>query len=299
MMYHLPVMPEESVKLLNIVPGGTYVDVTFGGGGHSVKILEQLEQGRLIAFDQDPDAAKNRINDARFMFINQNFRYLENYLGFYQCIPVDGIFADLGVSSYQIDEPTRGFSYMFPDETLDMRMNSGSRMMASDILNGYTEQDLATVMFKYGELPFSRKLARAVVSRRSEQRLKKVSDLTDLIDRFVGPGKKFSIYSRVFQALRIEVNEEIKVLEELLEQALRVLKPGGRIVVISYHSLEDRLVKNFLRSGKSDGIIEKDFYGNKKLVFRVLTSKPITAAPHEIDSNPRARSAKLRAAEKL
>lgn len=298
-MYHLPVMPHKSVEFLNVVPEGTYVDATFGGGGHSKLILEKLGQGKLIAFDQDADAAKNLIDDQRFMFINQNFRFLENFLGFFQCIPVDGIFADLGVSSYQIDQPEKGFSYLHPDAHLDMRMNTGNKAKASDILNAYSENDLAEIFFKYGELPFSRKLAHAIAAKRVNGKIQKVSDLTELVDKFVSQGRKFSIYSRVFQALRIEVNEEMKALEEMLQQALKVLKPDGRLVVISYHSLEDRLVKNFMRSGRADGIIEKDFYGNKKNVFRVLTAKPLVASEEEIALNPRARSAKLRAAAKI
>lgn len=298
-MYHLPVMPLESVEFLNIVPGGIYVDVTFGGGGHSKLILEKLGNGKLIAFDQDADAAKNVISDERFMFINQNFRYLENYLGFYQSIPVDGIFADLGVSSYQIDQPEKGFSYMHPDEHLDMRMNVGNKKKASDVLNTYSESALADLFFKYGELPFSRKLAHAIALKRLNGKIQKVSHLIEVVDKFVSQGKKFGIYSRVFQALRIEVNEEMKALEELLNQALKVLKPEGRLVIISYHSLEDRLVKNFMRSGRTDGVIEKDFYGNRKNVFRVLTSKPLVASEEEVASNPRARSAKLRAAVKI
>jgi 16S rRNA (cytosine1402-N4)-methyltransferase len=298
-MYHKPVLPNASVEFLHIKPDGLYVDVTFGGGGHSKLILEKLTTGRLIAFDQDADAMQNIISDDRLLFINQNFRYLENFLGFYQALPVDGIFADLGISSYQIDKPEKGFSYMFPEEKLDMRMNKQAKKTASQILNTYDTFTLAEMFFKYGELPFSRKLASQIEKTRLEKKFETIADLLQVIDKFVVSHKKYSIYSRVFQALRIEVNEEMEALEQLLLQGLTCLKPGGSFVVISYHSLEDRLVKNFFRSGRLDGIIEKDFYGNQKKAFKLVTNKPMVADLDEVAENPRARSAKLRAAIKL
>ncbi len=298
-MYHLPVMPFESIQHLNIVQGGTYVDATYGGGGHSKLILEKLDNGKLIAFDQDTDAISNVIDDPRLVFINKNFRFMANYLGFYKHIPVDGVFADLGVSSHQIDEPSKGFSYMHPHEALDMRMDTSSSLMAADILNTWDEGTLAQLFFKYAELPFSRKLATDIVKYRNNKFFEVAGDLLNVIDRFVRPDKRFGVYSRVFQALRIEVNDEMGALEQLLEQAYAVLKPGGRIVVISYHSIEDRIVKNFFRSGRTDGHIEKDFYGNRKEYFRIVTRKPIVASQEEINNNSRARSAKLRVAEKI
>jgi 16S rRNA (cytosine1402-N4)-methyltransferase len=298
-MYHTPVMPVESVEYLNIRPGGTYVDATYGGGGHSRLFLEELGQGRLIAFDQDEDARRNIIQDKRLMFVQQNFRHLENYLNFYQCAPVDGIFADLGISSFQIDEPEKGFSYMFPDEMADMRMSKSTIRTAADILNQYSESELSEIFFRYGDLPFSRKLAKAIVAKRLSERFSIIENLLDIIDNFCNPRNKFNVYSRVFQSLRIEVNDEMAALSEMLTQSLNVLKTGGRIVIISYHSLEDRLVKNFFRSGRIDGIIEKDFYGNIKQTFQILTKKPVLATDDEVSVNPRARSAKLRAAMKL
>jgi 16S rRNA (cytosine1402-N4)-methyltransferase len=298
-MYHTPVMPVESVEYLNIRPGGTYVDATYGGGGHSRLFLEKLGKGRLIVFDQDEDARKNIIQDERLLFVHQNFRHLENYLNFYQGTPVDGIFADLGISSFQIDEPSKGFSYMFPDEKADMRMSKSGNLTAADILNQYSENELADIFFRYGELPFSRKLAKSIVAKRQSGTFAVIDNLLEIINPFCNPRNKFSVYSRVFQALRIEVNDELTVLSEMLTQSLNILKTGGTIVIISYHSLEDRLVKNFFRSGRVDGVIEKDFYGNKKQTFNILTKKPVLATDDEVSENPRARSAKLRAAIKL
>lgn len=298
-MYHTPVMPVKSVEYLNIRPGGTYVDATYGGGGHSRLFLEKLGKGRLIVFDQDEDARKNIIQDERLLFIHQNFRHLENYLKFYQCTPVDGIFADLGISSFQIDEPSKGFSYMFPDEKADMRMSQSGKLTAADILNQYSENELADIFFRYGELPFSRKLAKSIVAKRQSGTFAVIDNLLEIMNPFCNPRNKFSVYSRVFQALRIEVNDELTVLSEMLTQSLNILKTGGTIVIISYHSLEDRLVKNFFRSGRVDGVIEKDFYGNKKQTFKILTKKPVLATDDEVSENPRARSAKLRAAIKL
>jgi 16S rRNA (cytosine1402-N4)-methyltransferase len=298
-MYHKPVMPVESVDLLNVVQGGTYVDATYGGGGHSGLILEKLGDGKLIAFDQDDDAKRNVIQDERLLFVNQNFRHLENFLTFYKSVPVDGVFADLGVSSHQIDTPGKGFSYMYPDEMLDMRMSGSDTTTAAEILNSYDESELSALFFKYGELPFSRKLSGAIVKKRQTEKISKISDLLTIVDRFTQPHKKYAVYSRVFQALRMEVNSETEALEALLKQAFNVLKSGGRLVVISYHSVEDRVVKNFMRSGSIDGVVEKDFYGNSNKVFRVLTPKPVVPSKEEIEANPRSRSAKLRAAIKI
>jgi 16S rRNA (cytosine1402-N4)-methyltransferase len=298
-MYHKPVMPVESVDLLNVVQGGTYVDATYGGGGHSGLILEKLGDGKLIAFDQDDDAKRNIIQDERLLFVNQNFRHLENFLTFYKSVPVDGVFADLGVSSHQIDTPGKGFSYMYPDEMLDMRMSGSDTTTAAEILNSYDESELSALFFKYGELPFSRKLSGAIVKKRQTEKISKISDLLTIVDRFTQPHKKYAVYSRVFQALRMEVNSETEALEALLKQAFNVLKSGGRLVVISYHSVEDRVVKNFMRSGSIDGVVEKDFYGNSNKVFRVLTPKPVVPSKEEIEANPRSRSAKLRAAIKI
>ncbi len=298
-MYHQPVLLKESIDLLSIVQEGTYVDATFGGGGHAKLMLERIGNGRVVAFDQDVDAKNNALRDERFTFIQNNFRFLENFLGFYKLIPVDGILADLGISSHQIDTPGRGFSYQFPDEPLDMRMNIAEKKTAAEILNTYPDELLATVFFKFGELLFSRKLAAAIVQKRANAKFSKVSDLTEVLDKFTSPFRKFSMYSKAFQALRIEVNQEMQALEEFLEQSLRVLKSGGRMVVISYHSLEDRMVKNFFRSGRTDGVVEKDFYGNSKKVFDIMTSKPLVPTEVEISANPRARSAKLRAAIKI
>ncbi len=298
-MYHLPVLLSESVNLLNIHPEGTYVDLTFGGGGHSREILTRLLSGKLVAFDQDDDAASNLIKDDRFTFIPQNFRYLSNFLGFYQLKPVDGILADLGVSSFQIDEPEKGFSHMHPDAELDMRMSRKGKRTAADILNTYSEKQLSQVFYNNSELQYSRKLSAAIVSIRNNKPFRKTADLTSIVDRFISPSSKYSNYSRVFQAIRIEVNEEITALKEMLSQTLEVLKPGGVLVIISYHSDEDRLVKNFMKTGNPEGVPEKDFYGRVTKYFEVLTRKPIIPSIDEIQMNNRARSAKLRAAKKL
>lgn len=299
-MYHIPVLAKESIDALSIFPDGIYVDATFGGGGHSQLILKHLsENGKLFAFDQDNDATANIIEDKRFNFIQQNFRFIYQYLHFYDTIPVDGIFADLGVSSHQIDKPERGFSYMHANEDLDMRMNKSQTKTASEILNTYTEEQLTDLFFNYAEINFARKLSNRILKFRINNQFKIVSNLTNIIDEFVSPQKKFSIYSRVFQALRIEVNDEIGALHEFLTQAYNSLKVGGRLVVISYHSVEDRIVKNFFKSGNISGIIEKDFYGNKKSFFEIITKKPIVASESEVEVNTRSRSAKLRAAIKL
>lgn len=299
-MYHIPVLADKSLEMLDVSPEGVYVDATYGGGGHSSLILNKLSsRGKLYAFDQDPDALKNIIDDTRLFFIQQNFRYVNQYLHFYDALPVDGVFADLGVSSYQLDEPTKGFSYLHPEESLDMRMNNTQGKTAADVLNTYSDENLAEMFFKYADLNFARKLAREILKFRIENRFSKICHLTQLVDKFVFPDKRYGIYSRIFQALRMEVNDEVGSLEEFLKQAYDSLKPGGRLVVISYHSVEDRMVKNFFRSGNVEGIIEKDFYGVSPKYFEILTKKPLIANEYEIKQNIRSRSAKLRAAIKL
>jgi 16S rRNA (cytosine1402-N4)-methyltransferase len=295
--YHDPVLLKESVDALNIKPDGIYVDVTFGGGGHSKEILKRLTTGKLFAFDRDPDAEANKIDDERFMLIRQNFSFLRNYLKLYKAVPVDGIMADLGVSSHQFDVAERGFSIRF-DAELDMRMDKLSPLTAGKILNTYEEAELKRVFKEYGELRNAGKIASLIVNKRAEEPVKTVEELKSLLRSCTVKPKENSFYAQVFQALRIEVNEELDSLKELLKQSEEILKTGGRLVVISYHSLEDRLVKNFMRTGKLEGELEKDFYGNPITPFITVTGKPIVPTEKEISRNNRARSAKLRIAEK-
>lgn len=300
--YHNPVLLTECLDGLNIHPGGVYVDVTFGGGGHSRAILERLgegQAGRLLAFDQDADARANAqaIGDSRLTFIPANFRHLQRYLRLYGVRQVDGILADLGISSHQIDTPERGFSTRF-DAELDMRMNQQAERSARDVVNTYTEEQLHRILGMYGEVTNARTLAAAIVAARSNRTLKTVNDLKSVLQRFAPRGKENKYFAQVFQAIRIEVNEELKVLEEFLTQVPEVLKPGGRLVIMSYHSLEDRLVKNFINKGKFYGEVEKDLFGNELKPLQAITRKPIEATDDEIGRNPRARSAKLRIAEK-
>lgn len=297
-IYHLPALLTESIAGLNLRPGGIYVDVTFGSGGHSRAILDQLTSGRLIAFDQDTDAAANAISDERFTLLNQNFRYLKNNLRYLGISAIDGLIADLGVSFHQFDEQERGFSFR-SDAALDMRMNRQATVKASDILRTYDEERLAAVFYKYGELTNSRKLAAAIVRARSTKEVKTVSDLTSALTGLVPPWEENKFYARLFQSLRIEVNHEMDALTEMLTQALQMLKPGGRLAVITYHSLEDRIVKNFFRSGNFEGESDKDFYGNVTTPFRIVNRKVIVPAEDEIAANSRARSARLRIAEKI
>ena len=297
MQYHNPVLLKECIEGLNIDPAGTYVDVTFGGGGHSREILKHLTTGKLYAFDQDADAEGNVIEDERFVLVKQNFRYMKNYLKMYGALPVDGILADLGISSHQIDVAERGFSTRF-EGPLDMRMNRGQGMTAADVLNNYEEDKLKRVLREYGEVDNAGRLVRAIVEARAEKPLETIDELKSLLGRFARRGKENQYYAQVFQALRIEVNNELGVLKEMLMQAPEVLKEGGRLVVIAYHSLEDRLVKNFMRSGKFEGEAEKDFYGNLLTPLKPVNRKPIIPTEEEIKSNSRARSAKLRIAEK-
>ena len=296
-MYHNPVLLNKSIEMLDVKPDGIYVDVTFGGGGHSRAILEHLDTGRLIAFDQDPDAQKNAIQDDRFILVPQNFRYLKNFLRLHNAIPVDGILADLGVSSHQFDVPDRGFSTRF-DSELDMRMNPSSGKTAADIVNTYSLEELKYIFTVYGELRSSYCISKAIVEARKEKEIKTTGELMEVISACLPERKINKLSAMVFQALRIEVNEELESLKEMLQQAAEVLSPKGRLVVISYHSLEDRLVKNFFRAGNFEGEVEKDFYGNVLSPLKPLSGKAIVPDKEEIELNNRARSAKMRVAEK-
>lgn len=293
MSYHQPVMASESIAALALEPDGVYVDATYGGGGHSRMILDGLgPDGRLIAFDQDPDAQANLVEDERLVFVPQNFRYVQRYLKLYGAPQVDGVLADLGVSSHQFDEGDRGFSYRF-EARLDMRMNRNGGKTAADVVNTYSGDNLQSVFSRYGEVRNARSLAQGIVEGRSGQFIKTTQDLLRIVEPFVR-GQRLRYLSQVFQALRIEVNDEMGALAEFLSQALDCLRPGGRLVVISYHSLEDRMVKNFLRSGNVDGQIEKNFYGHIFRPFDVVTRKAQGPTEAEIQKNPRARSAKMR-----
>lgn len=299
MMYHNPVLLHESVDGLAIKANETVVDVTFGGGGHSKEILNRLGvDGKLFGFDQDEDAVQNSPDDSRFMLVKQNFRYLKNYLKLYKAIPVDGILADLGVSSHQFDEGTRGFSIRF-DGPLDMRMNKNGKLTAAQVVNEYDEQKLLWIFRNYGEVNNAKRLVEELISYRVGKKITTTQQLIEIAETCV-PGKMRNKYlAQVFQALRIEVNDEMSALKEMLEQAYEVLKPAGRLSVITYHSLEDRLVKNYIKNGKFEGEVEKDFFGNPQLKFKAINRKPITPSAKELQLNNRARSAKLRVAEKI
>lgn len=298
MTYHNPVLLFESIDGLAIKENGVYVDVTFGGGGHSKEILNRLGvEGKLFAFDQDVDAQNNAIDDERFMLIPQNFRYIKRYLRLQGIKKVDGILADLGVSSHQFDEADRGFSTRFNAE-LDMRMSQEGSLTAKKIINEYSREDLANVLFKYGELHNSRQMAAQIEKVRNEKEIRTSFDLVESIKKFLPSGKEHKILAQVFQALRIEVNDEMKVLEEFLLQTPELLNQGGRLSVISYHSLEDRLVKRFMKNGVFEGEPEKDFYGNFSKPFKAI-GKVVSPSAAEIKENNRARSAKLRIAERL
>lgn len=296
-MYHIPVLLDRCIEGLEIKPGGTYVDATFGGGGHSKAILERLGDGRLIAFDQDLDAVQNIPDDERFLFIGHNYRYLSNFLKLHQAIPVDGILADLGISSHQIDKAERGFSSRF-DGMLDMRMNRSQQQTAAEVVNHYSFEGLNKVLKEYGELKNSNRIAGAIVKSREQKPIQTTKELADAIRHCFPQNRVNKGLAMVFQALRIEVNDELVSLREFLRQTVDVLKPHGRLVVISYHSLEDRLVKNIIATGNPEGKLEKDFFGNPLVPFKKITNKPIVPADDEIDQNNRARSAKLRIAEK-
>lgn len=299
--YHIPVLLHESIDGMNIHPDSICVDVTFGGGGHSREILSRLgNKGHLYAFDQDEDAINNIEPSSKFTFIRSNFRYLKNFIKYHNVDGVDAILADLGVSSHHFDAEDRGFSFRFEDSDLDMRMNRKGGKTAAQILNTYTEEKLADIFYLYGELKQSRRIASVIVKTRKEKPYKKTSDLLATLNSFVGRGEKEKkILAQAFQALRIEVNEEMEVLKEMLEQALDILKPGGRLSVITYHSLEDRIVKNFFKTGNFEGKVEKDFFGNFETPFKLINNKVITPSKEEEERNPRSRSAKLRVAEKV
>ena len=289
-------MLKECIDGLNINPDGIYVDVTFGGGGHSRAILEHLKGGHLYAFDQDADAAKNAFDDERFTFIPQNFRYMKNFVQLYANSKVDGILADLGVSSYQFDTPEKGFSTRF-EGRLDMRMSQNAPVDAANVVNTYEVAALASVFSRYGELKNAMAIARDIELAREAQPLETTTDLKNAVAAHLPKGMENKVLAQIFQALRIEVNNEMEVLETFLGQCAEVLKPGGRLVVMSYHSLEDRLVKNFMRSGNASGEIEKDFFGRQNTPYILITRKPIVPSDEEIAENSRARSAKLRIAE--
>jgi 16S rRNA (cytosine1402-N4)-methyltransferase len=297
--YHVPVMLQECIEGLNINPSGVYVDVTFGGGGHSREILKNLgKDGVLIAFDQDPDAQQNKIDDPRFVFVDQNFGFLKNNLRLLGYKQVDGILADLGVSSHQFNEPTRGFSTRF-EADLDMRMDKQRTLTAAVVLNTYAEDKLHRIFGIYGEVKNAKSLAKTIATSRMENPIETLAHFKKVIAQHIPKGKENKYLAQVFQALRIEVNAEIEVLESFLEQTAAVLKAEGRLVVMSYHSLEDRPVKNFIAKGKFRGEVEKDFYGNEQKPFRSITRKAIVADAAELERNNRARSAKLRIAEKI
>ena len=296
--YHEPVLLNESVDGLNIDSKGIYVDVTFGGGGHSRAILSKLDGGHLYAFDQDDEALNNVIEDEEFTLINANFRYLKNSLRMYGVNEVDGLMADLGVSSHQFDFADRGFSIRFESE-LDMRMDQNAELDAYKVLNTYEQDDLRDVLKCYGELKHPGAIARVIFEAKQNKPIKTVTELKDLLKSFAPRMQEHKFFAQVFQAIRIEVNDELNALREMLLQAQDILKPGGRLVVISYHSLEDRLVKNLIQKGNFEGELEQDFYGNKLLNFKKITRKPILPSNLEIKLNNRARSAKLRVAEKI
>lgn len=298
-MYHVPVMLNETLDGLRIKPNGVYVDVTFGGGGHSRAILERLgDGGRLLGFDQDLDAAQNALDDARFTFVRSNFRYLSNFLRYHQIEKVDGILADLGVSSHHFDDETRGFSFRF-DGDLDMRMNRRSALTAAAVLNGYDEGRLSDIFFNYGGLRQARRVAKAVVAARAVAPIETAVRLIEVARPFFPREREKKEMAKLFQALRIEVNDEMAALRELLGQSAKMLAMGGRLAVLTYHSLEDRMVKNFIRTGNVDGRQEKDFYGNVLSPFAAVNNRVLVASDDEVAANPRARSAKLRVAERV
>jgi 16S rRNA (cytosine1402-N4)-methyltransferase len=299
MPYHIPALLAETVDGLNIDPNGVYVDVTFGGGGHSREIMRRLgKKGKLVSFDQDLDAYANRIDDPRFVFVRSNFRYLKNFLRYHGIEKVDGILADLGVSFHHFDVASRGFSFRMDGE-LDMRMNVKASQKASDVLNEYSEEDLTHIFRVYGELAQPQKMAKAVVRAREEKPFVMVQDLLSVAEKLIAKERAKKELACVFQALRIEVNKEMEALKQMLTQTSEVLKVGGRLSVLSYHSLEDRLVKNFMKTGNFDGKIEKDFYGNVIAPLKMTSNKVIVPSAEEVEKNPRSRSAKLRVAEKL
>ena len=297
--YHVPVLLQESIDGLNIKPDGIYVDVTFGGGGHSREILNRLgKNGHLYSFDQDEDAEKNILNDDRFTFVRSNFRYLHNWMRYYNVAHIDGLLADLGVSSHHFDDETRGFSFRF-DAPLDMRMNNRSGVTAAEILNTYSEEMLADIFYIYGELKNARKIASAIVKARSYKNIEKTGDLMQETEKLFLREREKKEIAKLFQALRIEVNHEMDALKEMLNGAKEILNEGGRLSVITYHSLEDRIVKNMMKAGNVEGRVTQDFYGRTEAPFRLISNRVITPSEEEQERNPRSRSAKLRIAEKV
>jgi len=297
--YHTPALLHECIDGLNINPDGVYVDVTFGGGGHSKEILKKLgKKGRLIAFDQDEDARANIIDDERFLFVHSNFRYIKNYLRYYKIDKVDGVLADLGISSFHIDAESRGFSFK-ADANLDMRMNTDMKKTAADLLNEYQELELINMFRHYGEIKNAGRLAKSIVAARKEKKLLSISSFIEAIHNEIPKKQENKYLAKVFQAIRIELNDEIGALKDFLNATGDIVDKNGRLVIISYHSLEDRFVKNYIRSGNCKGTIEKDIYGNYKTPFKQVNRKIITPAQAEIEQNPRSRSAKLRVAEKI
>lgn len=296
--YHIPALLNECMTGLDIKPDGTYVDVTFGGGGHSREIVKHLgESGRLYSMDQDMDAYANRIDDSRFTFVHGNFAFLKNFIRYYGVEGVDGVLADLGVSFHHFDDSERGFSFRFNGH-LDMRMNRNAKHDAAWVIANYSEEEIANMLYLYGELKQSRRMAAAIVKARSASPIVTTDQLLNVVKPFIKPSQEKKELAQVFQALRIEVNDEISVLKRMLQQALEVLKPGGRLVIITYHSLEDRLVKNFMKSGNIEGKIEKDFFGRVNCPLKLVNNKVITPSNEEVERNPRSRSAKLRIAYK-
>jgi 16S rRNA (cytosine1402-N4)-methyltransferase len=298
MVYHIPALLKESIDGLKVQPDGIYVDVTFGGGGHSMEILKRLKTGKLIAFDQDEEAGSNAPVDEKFLFLNQNFRFLKNNLLFNNIKSIDGLIADLGVSFHQFDEPERGFTFR-QEAPLDMRMNKMGTVTASHLLRTKDEESLANIFYKYGELTNSRRIAREIVAARVLKPIATVNDIIDAVGKLAPSRQEHKFYAKLFQALRIAVNHEIDYLQEMLQQALSLLNKGGRLVVISYHSLEDRVVKNFMKTGNFEGVNKKDFYGNIETPFRIINKKGTAPGDEEITINNRARSARLRIAEKI
>lgn len=296
-VYHIPAMLQECIDGLQISPSGTYVDVTFGGGGHSRGIIEQLgEGGRLFSFDQDLDAYANRIEDPRFTFVHSNFRYLTNFMRFHKVDKVDGILGDLGVSFHHFDEAERGFSFR-ADAPLDMRMNRSARVDAAQVVNTYTEEQLLRIMADYGDMRRPMPIVRAILKARDNKPVMTTGQLLDVIRPLINPKQEKKELAQIFQALRIEVNGEMDALKRFLESTLEVLRPGGRLVVLTYHSLEDRMVKNFIKTGNTEGIVDKDFFGKVNTPWRQITKGAVAPSQEEIDRNPRSRSAKLRVAE--
>ncbi len=298
-VYHIPALLPEVLDALQLNPDGTYIDATFGGGGHSRAIVDKLGiSGHLYSFDQDEDAINRAFEDARFTIVYSNFRYISNFMRYHDVDGVDGILADLGVSFHHFDDKDRGFSFRW-EGALDMRMNRKAKRNAAWILANYTEQQLADIFYLYGELKSARRMAAVIVKSRQQRPIETVERLLEVVKPLINPKQEKKELAQLFQALRIEVNGEIEVLKSFLEQALTVLKPGGRLAVITYHSLEDRLVKNFMKTGNLNGEVEKDFYGRNLSPFKLITGKPIVPGNEEIERNPRSRSAKLRVAQKL